>query len=897
MTLLTGTRLGPYEILSPLGAGGMGEVYRAKDMRLDRTVAIKVLPSHFASDPDRRQRFEREARAVSSLNHPHICTLYDIGHQDGVDFLVMEYLEGETLDRRLSKGLLPNDQVLRCAVEIADALDKAHRQGIIHRDLKPGNIMLTKSGAKLLDFGLAKLRQAESGAAYASLSALPTEEDRRLTGEGTILGTFQYMAPEQLEGKEADARTDIFAFGVVVYEMVTGKKAFEGKSQASLIAAILEHDPPPISSLQPMTPPALDRVVKTCLAKDPDERWQSAHDLAKELKWITEGDPQVGMPALGLKGTPARRRNREWFAWTVAAAALTVAFGAIFVAWRLQSPIPSAPRLPMRFQFSLPALEVLAVGESLGSSRHSLALSPDGSTLVYVAYRGGRTQLYLRPMNRLQSTPIVGTEDGTGPFFSPDGQWVGFFTSLKLKKASLAGGAPVVLCDAAYGRGASWGRDDTIIFAPDLYSGLYRISASGGAPSPVTTVDVKQGERNHRWPEILPGGKAILFTVGIGTSFDDARIVVQRLDMGERRTLVEGGTNPRYLPSGHLVYARAGSLFAVPFDLADLKVTGHLLQVLEDVRIEESGAAQFSYWDNGTLFYVARSAVASVGRMFWADRKGIAKPVPLQAEFSTGGPLRLSPDGQHVVYAVRTEIWIYDLTRGASSRLTSGIRANRPIWSPDGRRIVFGSEKHGPWNLFWKAADGTGEEEQLLSSPLSHVPSSFTPDGKVLMFTENNPQTGMDIWALSLEDRKARPVLRTSFNEDEPMISSDGRWLAYTSDESGRKEIYVVPFPAASGKWLISNDGGAHPVWARNGKELFYRNGEKMMSVSIAADRGFNAGTPRLLFEGPYDQFFDVSPDGQRFAMTRRNLEQAAPQLNVVLNWFDEWIHRARKGQ
>src|ERR1700686_4157973 len=560
--ILPGKRLGPYEILSAVGAGGMGEVYRAKDTRLDRIVAIKVLPDHLSSKPDLRERFEREAKTISSLNHPHICTLYDIGQQDGTDYLVMEYLEGETLAQRLAKGPLPIEQVLRYAIEIADALDKAHRKGITHRDLKPGNIMLTKSGAKLLDFGLAKLKQ-ETAPANVTLSKLPTED--AVTAQGTILGTLQYMAPEQLEAKEADARTDIFAFGTVVYEMATGKRAFEGKSQASLIAKILETDPPPISSLQPMTPPALDRIVKRCLAKEPDERWQSANDLTNELKWIAEGGSQVTLaPTAEAESVSARWQGP--MVWAVVSLLLVAAIASLAI-WNLRR-LPS-PQPVSRFTITLPPGQQFA-GLDTGLA---VALSPDGTHLAYAALLGGTQQLYLRALDSLEAKPIPETEGATNPFFSPDSQWVGFFAGGKLKKVSVSGGAVLILGDAPQPRGASWGSQGMIAFAPTGAEALQQVADAGGTPRALTRFET--GEISHRWPEFLPGGKAVLFTVGKGANnWNNEQIAVQSIGTGGRRTVVYGGTYPRYAPSGHLLYAQRGSMMAVPFDPQRLTPTG-----------------------------------------------------------------------------------------------------------------------------------------------------------------------------------------------------------------------------------------------------------------------------------------------------------------------------------
>jgi serine/threonine-protein kinase len=802
VSVKTGTRLGPFEILSAIGAGGMGEVYRARDTRLDRTVAIKILPDHLSGRENLRERFEREAKTIASLNHPHICTLYDTGHQDQIDFLVMEYIEGETLAQRLAKGALPIQQVLQYAIEIADALDKAHRKGITHRDLKPGNIMLTKSGTKLLDFGLAKLAQEASP--IASESQLPTMKDA-ITAQGTILGTLQYMAPEQVEGKEVDSRTDIFAFGVVVYEMATGKKAFEGKSQASLMAKILETDPPPMTALAPMTPLSLDRVVKRCLAKDPDDRWQSARDLCEELRWIA-GDGNA------VARAPSSFSKNNWLTITleslVALMALTIVALAI---WAFKPP---ASKAVTRFVIPLPA------GQHL-TTRTALAISPDGTRIVYAAGSGNLTsRLYLRAMDGLEGREIPGTEGAADPFFSPNGQWLGFTQSTKLMKVPLDGGSPISL-DANIGLnngtfyGATWGAKGTIAYVTSTSAPVEQIPDSGGQPpSPLTRLE--KGEVSHRWPEFLPAGSDLLFVASQLSGNANSRIVAQ-LYGGERRDLLSGGFRPRFAASGHLVYVRESNLIAAPFDPKGLRLLGPSVMVQEGIAVDLNNlTAQYAISSTGTLVYVPGSAVTRQLKLVWVDRNGREQPIPGQAHNYVLP--RLSPDGRRVAVGIEeadSQVWTYDLGRDTLTRLTFEGGANvDPIWTPDGKRIVFKGAKN---RLYWQPADGSAGAELLTSSELAgnNVPGSWTPDGKVLTFMEINPNTGYDVYML--KDGKPQPFVSTAALETAPRFSPDGRFVAYASDESGRLEVYVRPYPGPGGKWQISTEGGGEPVWNPKG--------------------------------------------------------------------------------
>ena len=935
MSLRPGTKLGPYEVLSQIGAGGMGEVYKARDTRLDRFVAVKILPAHLADSPELRERFEREARTIAKLNHPHICMLHDVGRQelpveDGatapsrsrlgeqpprtIDFLVMEYLEGETLAARLKKGPLPLDQVLRYAVEVSDALDKAHRAGVTHRDIKPGNIIVTPTGGttgtKLLDFGLAKLKQ-EVAKATIPASEMPTVPGA-LTEHGTLLGTLHYMAPEQVEGKvdEIDARTDIFAFGALVYEMATGKRAFDGQTQASVISKILQVDPPPMSELQPMTPPMLDRVVKTCLAKDPEDRWQAARDLSRELKWITESGGEAGGPTAAA-AIPARTGLRQAIPLLVALAVGAVITGIAVWTFRPTPPpqLVSRAVIPLPDEYRLPRI-----------NGATLSLSPDGTQLAYVAFSGGsspgqqRQQLYVRAMDSLEARPIADTQGAGEPFFSPDGQWIGFWSSGSFKKVSVSGGATLKLSDAPNARGATWGPNDTIIFTPTPGEGLWQVSAAGGEPEKLTTL--QEGEIGHRWPHFLPDGNAVLFTVMTGGSFNDASITALQLDTGEQRILIRGGTYPQYVPTGHLVYYRAGTIMAVPFDPASLEVMGSPVPVVEDVESSfgNSGAGLFSFSNQGSLVYVQGEGGPGGGTtLVWVDRQGAVETLEIPpGVYRTP---RLSPNGQQVAVTVddlSTDVWIFDITRRTLTRLTFEGWNDHPIWTPDGGRITYRSgaaTRGGPENLFWKPSDGSGAPERLTTSDNVQSPTSWSADGRFLTFYERptgtQSTTGRDVWVLPVErEREPQAFLQMPFDESAPTFAPNGQWIAYVSNESSRNEVFVQPYPGPGGKWQISNGGGIGPVWSRNGRELFYRSGNRMMAVEITTEPSFSAGTPTRLFEGAFTSGavaranYDVSPDGERFLMVQPSGEDvSSTQINVVLNWFEELKQRVPVAQ
>ena len=888
MPLVPGTKLGPYDIVGPLGAGGMGEVYRARDTRLGRDVAIKILPAQFSNDVVRKQRFEREAKTISSLNHPHICVLHDIGSQDGVHYLVMECVEGDTLAKRLEKGPLGLEQVLKYGAQIADALDKAHRAGIVHRDLKPGNIMLTATGAKLLDFGLAK--PAAALASVVTMTAVVTQ-DSPVTEQGAIVGTFQYMSPEQVEGKELDGRSDIFSLGAVLYEVVTGKKAFEGKSQLSVASAILEREPAPISSIKALTPPALDHAIRRCLAKDREERWQTARDLKLELKWVSES----GSQAIPPQAVPAEVSRRPWRAmavWGVGSLLLAALTG--LAIWSLR-PVPSKP--VSRFVITLAPGQRLA-----GLDEPAVVLSPDGKQLAYVAMQGGRQHLYLREMDSLDATLIPNTEGAVNPFFSPDGQWLGFFAGQKLKKVSVSGGAAITLSDSPQPRGASWNSEGTIAFAPMQASPLQQMPAAGGAPQPLTQLE--KGEVTHRWPEFLPEGEDLMFaTAAHSFHWSNGRITIQRLRTGERRNLIAGATNPRYASSGYLLYAQGGNLMAAPFDPRRLAITGAAVPVVEGLlQSRTSGAAQYSVSAMGSLAYVPGGVQSDQRKVVWVNRDGVEQSIAAPARAFVFP--RISPDGRQAAIGVTEDeehIWLCDLPRGTLTRFTFEGNVNlNAIWTPDGKRLTFQCNKDGPANIYWQRADRSGGVERLTTSEYVDVPMSWSADGQHLAFIEIDPTTGYDVWVVGLGDRKARPFIRTPFSECAPRFSPDGHWLAYISNESGRYEVYVQPYPGPGGKWLISAEGGTEPAWNPNGREIFYRSGDKMMAVDVVTHPNFTADKPRVLFEAPYllspatSPNYDVSPDGQRFLMLKpADAGEGVPtQINVVLNWFEELKQR-----
>ena len=878
MSLAEGTRLGPYEIRDQLGAGGMGEVYRATDTRLDRTVAIKVLPEHLASDPQRRERFEREAKAISSLNHPHICTLHDIGEQNGIHYLVMELVEGETLQRRLEKGRLPLDQALDYAIQIADALDKAHRQGVVHRDLKPGNIMITKSGTKLLDFGLAKLK-----ARAAPLDQWSTiEEKEPLTADGEILGTLQYMAPEQLEGKESDTRTDIFAFGAVVYEMVTGRKALEGTSQASLIAAIMQNDPRSMSELQELVPPPLDRLVRQCLAKDPDNRWQTAADLMRELTWTAStADPKPEI-------LQASTGTRERVAWALFAAA-TLAVVVLIL------PREDPPGRVFRSEYVLPIKDQLAIG----TPNPTVIVSPDGSSFLHSMFP--LSGLLLRSFDAVGMTSIVDVRTSASALYSPDGLWVAYIDpEIGLMKVPITGGAPSPIIPGLDSRsdGITWGEGDTFVFTPDRQSGLWTVSADGGEPKELTTL--ADGETSHHLPKFLPAGRAVLFTVSTEQqSGDDGQIAVYSFD-DDTKTILLPGTHPQYAPTGHLVYAQGNRILAVPFDVARLEMTGTPVPVVENVLRRKRGVAQFSFSDTGTMMYVPSDVAEPQRKLVWVDRQGRTEPVRDLA-FGPHVKPRLSPEGNRIatffVGYSAFDVWVYDLVTDNLQPVTlDGYRSLNmmPLWTPDGAGLTFSRVGRQGASIYTMRVDEPGEMRALTSSnDGTNGPVSYSPDG-TLAFLGTRTGVGTGIFML-LPDGEVQDFLVTPDQESSPMFSPNGRFIAYVSDESGQNEVYVQPYPfIPGGQRKVSSEGGTEPVRARNGTEIYYRNGDSMMAAEVATGP-FEVVDRIELFVGrfnnsPSTPSYDVAADG-RFLMVEDDPDDSV-RVIVVQNWFEELKER-----
>ncbi|MCH7826066.1 MAG: protein kinase [Acidobacteria bacterium] len=905
---MVGTSLGPYKILEPLGAGGMGEVYLGEDTHLGRKVAIKVLPAQFASDPERLARFEQEARAAAALNHPHIAAVFDVGTEGDTHFIVEEYLEGETLRHALDRGKLPLHQSLELATEFSEALAAAHDAGIVHRDLKPENVFVTREGhAKVLDFGLAKLTEvaAGDGSGDPATSQSPTTaQPAVVTSDGQLLGSTGYMSPEQAQGKPVDHRTDLFAFGCILFEMVTGGRCFAGRSAPETMSMIIHDEAPSLTDRDPSLPPQIQWILDKCLAKPPEERYQHTDDLVVRLKHLLR---QVHSGAAGpappaAAGAPTVG-PRSPVAWLVAGV-VGVALGFLAAFFLLNVILGGAEEAGgiVRLSIPLDADGPIALG---GQPPVAVAISPDGSQIVYVVNQAGENILYRRPLDDLQAQPIPGTEGGHGPFFSTDGEWLGFFADGKLKTVSLAGGAPVELAAPPTARGATVTADGRIIYTPTINSALWAVPVSGGDPQPLTQFDSEAGEFGHRWPHALPDGNSVLFVIDTGGSFDAARIALLSLDSGETRVLIEGGTRPVYSPTGHIVYGRQGTLLAVPFDLESGEVSGRPTVVLTDVATQpDTGAAHFALSDTGILSYIPGGARTNERVLVRVGLEGGIAPI-------AGLPVRayqqpsLAPDGARLAVNIveeRHDIWIAELGRGALSRLTFRGDNHAPIWSPDGQKVAYGSERGGPLRLFWVAADGSGEEEELLAGENSLVPNSWSPDGRLLAYTEIHPSTRGDVWVLSLDgDRTTRQFLASEHDEREAAFSPDGSLLAYVSDEAGRYGVYVQPYPGPGRKLQISTGGGSQPVWSRDGKTLYYRSGDRMMAVRVDAET-VSAEPPRELFEERLDEgyiyhprVYDVAIDDSGFIAARAEWDSIT-RVNVILNWFEELKQRVPTG-
>jgi serine/threonine protein kinase/Tol biopolymer transport system component len=882
MPLAVGTRVRTYEIVALIGQGGMGEVYRARDTTLRRDVALKILPPLVAADADRRARFTREAHVLATLSHPHIASILGMEEADGITAIVLELVEGLTLAERLAGGALPLTEALTIAVQIAAALEAAHEKGVVHRDLKPANIKLAADGSvKVLDFGLAKALIDES-APSATISPTLTAMASRL---GIIVGTAAYMSPEQAKGQTVDKRMDIWAFGCVLYDMLTGRRAFRGDDVTDVIVAIMTGEPD-WTALPPATPPRVIELLHRCLQKDVRARWRDIGDARIQL------EEALREPVSALRRAPTEGRRRMFGFLSVRAIALAVSgalVGALIAtAWKPVSPVSGGS--PARFEVPLPS------DASLGAIDFpAVAISPDASLLAYVGMRGGHTQLFVRPMNGTDATPLPGTNNAANPVFSPDSHWIAFFADGQLKKVLAAGAAPITLCEAPVGVGASWGADDTIIFAGATGSGLSQVPAAGGRPRAVTSLDRQRGEFSHRWPDLLPDGKTVLYTVGTVGSWDDAQIVAQSLTTGKRSLLVQGGTNPHYLRSGHLIYARAGALMAVGFDATTLSLIGSPVRVLDNVLQSFDGAAQISVSATGSAVYAAGTFSSDQRRLVAVDRTGSV--TPFAAPLRQYGYPQLSPDGRHVLVTIdrsTPDLWLYDIAAATLRQLTFDAGATFPIWTPDGQRAVFSSNASGVRNLFWMPVFEPGQAERLATSEYVQLPGSWSPDAGTLAFVERHPTTGRDIWVLPFaSDRIPRPFLHAAFDEGAPRFSPDGRWLAYVSNESGRTEVFLRSRVDLGQRQPVSTNGGAEPVWARDGRQLFYRHDDKMMVVAILSNTASpRVGPPQEVFAGNFAvgtldaANYDVMPDGQRFLMVQAEQPSSQRTLQVLINWL-----------
>ena len=854
----------------------MGEVYRARDITLGRDVALKLLPDTFIHDRERLARFRREAQVLASLNHPHIGAIYGLHEAHDQQFLILELVNGDSLDKRISRGAIPIDEALAIARQIAEALEAAHDKGVIHRDLKPANVALTQDGnVKVLDFGLAKATEA-SGSAAIELANSPTiTSPAMMTSVGTMLGTAGYMSPEQARGKVVDKRSDVWSFGCLLYEMLTGSQPFTGDDVASTVAAILERQPA-WDKLPATTPPAVHRLLRRCLDKDPKRR---LHDIADARLEI---DDAMTAPSTHTHAA-ARGQGRALTAVAIAVTAIASAA----LAWYLKPTGGSSPNAAGGL-----ARFLIAPSESMSETDGVVVISRDGRRIGYAAGPAGRQRLFVREIDQFASRPVPDTEGVVSAAFSPDGQSIAFVAERKLRTVSLLGGTPLTLRDRVDGAGVTWTADQSILYNPGTATGIWRIPAAGGEAASVTVPGAKDNEQ--RFPEVLPGGKGLLFSARGGVTDDE--VYVESLETHQRRPLVKGGA-PHYVATGHLVFVQAGTLFAMPFDAQRLEVKGAPIALLEGVRQARSGQPLISYSEVGSMVYVPTGTEFGSNALVWVDRAGVEEPTG-----ASGRPYaqpRLAPDGRRVVTSLRgntEDLWLIDLTRGTSSRLTAESNTSFPVWTPDGRRLTLASAKEGSYKIYWRPVDGSAPDERLLSGSWPNYPFSWTPDGKVLAFVSVNPTTLQDIRVLNVDQKdESKPFLATQFREGAPVFSPDGKWIAYVSDESGRFELYVRPFPGPGEKVPISVDGGNEPVWPRNSRQLFYRVGDAMMTVDVETTPTFSAGKPRKLFDTAYERSialwpnFDASADGKRLLMIKReNPSPAATHINVVLNWLEE---------
>ena len=914
MTVEPGTQLLHYRLIEKIGEGGMGVVWKAADTTLDREVAIKILPPDFQQDPDRPARFQREAKLLAQLNHPHIASIYGLHEAGEIRFIAMELVPGQDLAERLHRGALPLEEALDVAHQVAEALETAHEQGVIHRDLKPANVKLTdENRVKVLDFGLAKAFESEPGAVDARASLSPTLTSAG-TRAGVLLGTAAYMSPEQARGQAVDKRADIWAFGALLYELLTGRQAFPGETISDSLAGVLKLEPD-YALLPAETPESIRRLLHRSLEKRPKQRLRDigeARIRVEEALGRAEPAPSISgasitsMPSIPAAAgepapaaAPAARGAR--LPWLLCGMALVVA-AASFLWPRGSEP---APQPVVRVEM------VMTENTLRGVPGSSVVISPDGKRMAYLDSSDQR--IYVRLADQLEATPLSGTEGAWQPFFSPDGDWIGFFADRKLKKVSILGGAPLTLCDAADRRGASWGDDGTIVFAPDTRSGLYRVTETGGEPEPLTTLDPEQGEWSHRWPHMLPGGQAVLFVShSQGASWDEASIELLDLRTMERKLLQEGGSYPAYVPTGHLVYVHDRTLFAVPFDAESLEVVGLPAPVLEEVYWSRTnGGAHYSVSAAGHLLYRVGRPASQEQTLSWIDREG--NRTPAVTEPRGYGGFRLSPDGSRLLATLAEDagdedLWIYDFARETMSKLTFSEDEDRSgFWLPDGENVVFTSNRDSTvFNLYRKRADGTGDAERLSTSSQGSGSGDVSPDGQLLVFAQNNPSTGWDLRLLPLSgEGEVRDFLASPSTEGRPRVSPDGRWLCYISDESGGWELYVRPFPEGTGKWQISTSGAAGVgQWSPDGRQIYYRVGGKqeLMVVDVSTEGSrFLPGKPRLLFEGalggtPWGLNWDVHPDGRRFLVTDPRTDVDAVQdghAMLVVNWFDELRQRA----